>query len=252
MKLLLAPLLLMSACAVVKVPEISSINQDAGKIAVAYDYGLFQKPEVNWGNTLATASAQCKAWQYQEAYQSVIPETTCIQYDQNGRCNSWQVQALYDCKFSAEQAQAYNDKLKEKQGAEQLAKQKALLAKQEALQKLSKEYPLMAYFTCGYSGGTNRYQISSCFLGGGKSAINTQIELRNGQNYGLYEGYDFNKIGKVTTEGLEIPLQSNFEIKAQMTNLSNTQLTLTIKDTATGAVTYVKSVVSYGTINVSN
>lgn len=135
--LLLAPLLALSACAVVKVPEISSINQDAGKIAVAYDYGLFQKPEVNWGNTLATASAQCKAWHYQDAVQSVAPQTDCVQNDQNGRCNSWKVQALYDCKFSPEQAKAYNDKLKAKKDAEILAQQEAQRSKIVFISSLS-------------------------------------------------------------------------------------------------------------------
>jgi hypothetical protein len=135
--LLLAPLLALSACAVVKVPEISSINQDAGKIAVAYDYGLFQKPEVNWNTTLATASAQCRAWHYQDAVQSVAPQTDCVQNDQNGRCNSWKVQALYDCKLSAEQAQAYNDKLKAKQDAEQLAQQQAIKTQQTFINNLS-------------------------------------------------------------------------------------------------------------------
>lgn len=123
--ILLAGFIIMSSgCAVVKTPSISGINQEEGKIKMTYSYGLFQKPDVKWDDALISANTQCKQWGYQDAQQSVGPQTRCIQEDQKGNCISWQVDSIYDCKLSEEQQIALNEK-----------KQKALKNQQEEANK---------------------------------------------------------------------------------------------------------------------
>jgi hypothetical protein len=127
---LLFMILFISGCAVVKTPTISGVDQDNGKIKMSYNYGLFEKPDVKWNETLDSASAQCKNWGYIDAQQSTGPQTNCIKEDQKGNCISWQVDSLYKCNLSAEQQTALNEK-REKEYIKQQEESKKIQAERE-------------------------------------------------------------------------------------------------------------------------
>ena len=73
--------------------------------------------------------------------------------------------------------------LRKKQAAEK--KRKAQLA----AEKLAKEYPYYVVVSCGFNG--NHMNILACFAGD----IDTEIELTNGRDYGLYQAYQISQLG---------------------------------------------------------
>lgn len=247
---LLLMILFISGCAVVKTPTISGVDQDNGQIKMSYNYGLFERPDVKWNETLDSASAQCKNWGYIDAQQSTGPQTNCIKEDQKGSCISWQVDSLYKCNLSAEQQAVLNEKREKEYIKQQEETKKTQLEEQQRKVAFSKEFPYTAHFFCGSRDDVND-NIAVCFIGS-QGGISTNIEINNGQDYGLYQAREFGKLGKATREeGLVIPLRSKFHIQAQMTNNDYWKLTLVIKKTDTGEVTYKKSATRYGWINVS-
>ena len=98
-------------------------------------------------------------------------------------------------------------------------------------------FPYEAIFTCGLQG--MRTNIAACFLGG-SSGSNTQLEIRNGQNYGMYQVWELPRIGRQTPDGFLISLREHFKIEAQNANTSLI-LTLVIRDRATKKIKYQKS-----------
>lgn len=112
----------------------------------------------------------------------------------------------------------------------------------------AREFPYEATFTCGMGG--NHINIMACFVASGHSA-KTQLEIRNGQQYGMYQGWELNGIGTETRNGFVIPLRNNFSIVAQ--NSDNTLiLNLVVRDTRTGNILFTKSASQYGVISVRN
>lgn len=116
------------------------------------------------------------------------------------------------------------------------------------LAERAREFPFEATFTCGMGG--SHINIMACFVGG-KYAAKTQLEIRNGQEYGMYQGWELNKVGSETRNGFVIPLRSNFSIVAQ--NSDDTLiLNLVVKNTQTGNILFTKSASKYGVISVKN
>jgi hypothetical protein len=104
-----------------------------------------------------------------------------------------------------------------------------------------------ATITCGM-GPNEHLNIHVCFAGSGSP---TEIELKNGDKYGLYKVHTLNQIGREDYEGLKIKLENNFSIKAQN---SDKTLILGLKITGdqTGRVVYQKQVGQYGVLSISN
>ena len=129
--------------------------------------------------------------------------------------------------------------LRKKQAAER--KRKAKLA----AEKLAKEYPYYVVVSCGFDG--RHMNILACFAG----RVDTEIELSNGRDYGLYQSYQIGRLGTEYTDGLHINLRSTFDFKAQN---SSESLILGAKvfSRATGDVLFQKQVSRYGVIRVSN
>lgn len=112
----------------------------------------------------------------------------------------------------------------------------------------AREFPYEAIFTCGMGG--NHINIMACFVASGYSA-KTQLEIRNGQQYGMYQGWELNGVGTETRNGFVIPLRNNFSIVAQ--NSDDTLiLNLVVRNTETGNILFTKSASKYGVISVRN
>ena len=104
----------------------------------------------------------------------------------------------------------------------------------------------IAIISCGASGYTNLNALA-CFAG----TPSTEIELTNGDNYGLYKPYQINSLGTSTERGLEIHLQHHFSIKAQNSS-TNLILGLRVVNEKTGQQLFGKQVTQFGVIDVSN
>ena len=129
--------------------------------------------------------------------------------------------------------------LRKKQAAER--KRKAKLA----AEKLAKEYPYYVVVSCSFNG--RHMNILACFAG----TVDTEIELSNGRDYGLYQAYQIGRLGKEYTDGLHINLRSTFDFKAQNSS-ENLILGAKVFSRATGDILFQKQVSTYGVIRVSN
>jgi hypothetical protein len=103
-----------------------------------------------------------------------------------------------------------------------------------------------AVISCGMSGNQN-LNVLGCFAGD----PGTEIELHNGDQYGLYKAYQIPQLGTMTDRGLEIKLQGSFQLVAQNSS-RNLILGVRILADGTGQQVFAKQVSQFGTIDVSN
>jgi len=129
--------------------------------------------------------------------------------------------------------------LRKKQEAERERKAKL------AAEKLAKEYPYYVVVSCGFDG--RHMNVLACFSG----RVDTELELSNGRDYGLYKAYQIGRLGKEYRDGLHINLRSTFDFKAQNSS-ENLILGAKVFSRATGDVLFQKQVSKYGVIRVSN
>jgi hypothetical protein len=149
--------------------------------------------------------------------------------------------ALTACGKSQQEIQAEQQATAAAEAAEQAA------ANQAAAQAIAAK-GFDATFTCGM-GGTDHINILACFAGGSKSA-DTELEIQNGDQYGMYKAYNLSGVGVEDQQGFHIHLQPHFAIKAQNSQ-PTLMLGLTIKD-ANGKVVFQQSAAQYGVISVRN
>lgn len=138
------------------------------------------------------------------------------------------------------------DALARRQRAEEERRQKeqAERARQER-ENFAKEFPYYALVTCGFQG--NHINSIACF--GGR--VGTEIELRNGNEYGLYKIHEIHSLGQESSRGLRIALRRNFELKAQNSN-ETLILGVAIIDVKTDKIVFQKQVSRFGVISVKN
>lgn len=236
-KLIILLTLLVSACATVKIPLPDTGNKDEGRVNLTYSYGLFEKPKVNWDQALVAATGQCKQWGYSPASKTSGPVDECIKIDQNNNCIQHLVTTSYQCQLSTAQLKAQDDERKK------LAKVEKAKAKQFAI-----DYPYTAIFVCG---DDTHWNIYTCLQGSDSYYPDSHIEITNGMQYGLYQSYELDKVGRETPEGFVIPLRNNFTILTKNSS-DSAKLTLFIKNNATGQIVLTKSVLRFGVISVKN
>jgi len=114
--------------------------------------------------------------------------------------------------------------------------------------EFAKEFPYTATINCGMNG--RHINIMACMSGSG--SIKSQLELTNGSEYKMYQAWDVaQQAGRETSEGVVIPLRSDFKIKIQ--NVTDTLiLTVKVVNNATGKVAFTESAAKYGVIRVGN
>ena len=134
-----------------------------------------------------------------------------------------------------------------KKQAEENRRTKAIEDANKAIEnaKLAKEFPYYAVISCGMNG--QHINILACFGGD----VQTEIELANGSNYGLYKIYQISNLGQQTREGMVINLRKSFNLKAQN---SHEMLVLGVKvfNRATNQIVFQKQVARFGVISVRN
>lgn len=106
----------------------------------------------------------------------------------------------------------------------------------------AREFPYTATLSCGMGG--RHMNLVACFSG---EHTKTQLELRNGSQYKMYQAWEVGQAGRNTSEGVVIPLRANFALKAQ--NIHETLLlSLKVQETATGRTLYEKSAGRFGVV----
>lgn len=104
-----------------------------------------------------------------------------------------------------------------------------------------------AILSCGRSTNEN-LNILACFAAGG--GAQTELEIKNGSQYGMYKAYNISSLGREEQDGLHIHLQKHFSITAQNSH-NILVLSLRIIDSK-GSIMFQKSASQYGVISVSN
>jgi len=128
--------------------------------------------------------------------------------------------------------------------AEKKAADEAVARNKKANEEFAKNNPYEAILSCEFSG--NHTNLAACFSGGQYGA-DTELELTNGSQYGMYKAYQLYQLGQETTQGLVLSLKKNFNIKAQNSS-SNLLLSLVIKERSSGRIIYQKSASKYGLV----
>ena len=121
-------------------------------------------------------------------------------------------------------------------------------AAQLVLAEKAKEYPYVAILTCEL-GGNRGVAIEVCFSAGhGK---NTEIKLKNGEDVGIYNAWDFYRVGKGRKDGFYIELREHFSIRAQ-NGADSVVLRMKILNQATHAIVYENVASQWEVLSVKN
>ena len=89
--------LLVSACAVNKIPVPTGGSRADGIIELSYEVGRFERPEVDWVSANKSASERCQAWGYTRAEPFGGQKTLCQAYNAYGSCVRATVIIDYQC-----------------------------------------------------------------------------------------------------------------------------------------------------------
>lgn len=116
----------------------------------------------------------------------------------------------------------------------------------QAVAQSTRDFPYYAIVSCGMYG--NHINVLACFTG---RHVGTELELRNGDQYGLYKVYEISQLGNETSEGLRINLRRNFALKVQNSS-DSLVLTVTILESATNKKMFQKSAAKFGVVSVAN
>lgn len=87
---------LTSGCAVNKQLTPTGGSRADGTIKMAYQYGSFETPRVNYQQAAYSAKQRCSAWGYTGAEPFGGSTQTCVN-SSGGSCNVWQVTVEYQC-----------------------------------------------------------------------------------------------------------------------------------------------------------
>lgn len=89
--------IILSGCATQKNLQATGGSKSDGTVELSFQYGLFEKPEVNWAQGVQIARSRCQAWGYSDAEAFGGTESTCNQHNGYGNCIDTVVTATYQC-----------------------------------------------------------------------------------------------------------------------------------------------------------
>ena len=99
---LLLMLTTLAGCTRVITLQATGGSRADGVVELSYEYGIFDKPQVQWEQGLVTATERCQAWGYQSAEAFGGATSHCQAYDSYGSCLRWLVTVKYQCIGSPE------------------------------------------------------------------------------------------------------------------------------------------------------
>lgn len=86
-----------SACAITLAPTPIGGSKADGTIHLAYEFGAFQVPKIDWGAANQRAADRCRAWGYRSAESFGGGMKQCTMPDPNIGCARWRVTVTYQC-----------------------------------------------------------------------------------------------------------------------------------------------------------
>lgn len=86
-----------AGCAVQKNWIATGGSKADGTVRLSYQYGAFQKPELDENQGLGLAIERCSAWGYSRAAAFGGTVQNCQTTDGYGNCNSWLVTKEFQC-----------------------------------------------------------------------------------------------------------------------------------------------------------
>jgi hypothetical protein len=89
--------LALSACATTETLVPVGGSRADGVVTLAYQYGMFQKPVVDYDQAVHTAAARCAAWGYSNAEPFGSSLSNCTAVNGYGACIAWRVSVSYQC-----------------------------------------------------------------------------------------------------------------------------------------------------------
>ena len=86
-----------TGCAATK--EYAAVNgsRSDGTVTLAYEYGLFEKPQPDEQEGQTLADSYCKKWGYEGTADPFSPTQTCLAVNGYGNCIRFQVNRRYAC-----------------------------------------------------------------------------------------------------------------------------------------------------------
>jgi len=84
-------------CASVKTLQATGGSRADGIVEMSYEYGMFEKPDVQWNQGQITAAERCKAWGYGSAELFGGTTSKCQSSNGQGNCLRYLVTAKYQC-----------------------------------------------------------------------------------------------------------------------------------------------------------
>jgi len=90
-------LTVISGCAVQKDWVATGGSRADGTVQLAYQYGMFQSPEVSAQQGRETADGRCRAWGFSHAEPFGGEVQSCVSSSADGTCNGWRVTKDYQC-----------------------------------------------------------------------------------------------------------------------------------------------------------
>ena len=91
-----AILLTSLGCATVKIPQATGGSRSDATIQLAYEYGRFERPQVDWEAANQVATQRCGAWGYSAAEAFGRGTSQCTEYNQSN-CVRFFVTITYQC-----------------------------------------------------------------------------------------------------------------------------------------------------------
>jgi len=149
-------------------------------------------------------------------------------------------------KKAGQSAKAYRAAETRRQEAE--AKEQDAAERQRLLEQ-AKEFPYVAILTCGM--GNRHINVRACFVAQNAASVDTELKLRNGDDFGLYKAYNIDSVGKEHSDGFYIDLRKHFSLVAQNSH-DTLILGLKILDRVTGKVLYQNAGAQFAVLSASN
>jgi hypothetical protein len=87
----------LNGCATNVVPRPIGGSKADGTVTLGFQYGMFEKPIVDWVTAGSSAVERCKAWGYKNADAFGGTQNLCVAHDGYGNCVRTQVNITYQC-----------------------------------------------------------------------------------------------------------------------------------------------------------
>lgn len=91
---------LLSGCATPKQWVAVGGSRSDGTVKLAFEYGLFEKPELQPGQGTRLATQKCGAWGYSGAESFGSTTSQCVAWNNSG-CLRWRIFAEFQCTSGA-------------------------------------------------------------------------------------------------------------------------------------------------------